>query len=69
MPKYVPAQGETWHWCRNCSNYPSRAAKMRRTRPRGGQVGRNASCEPSRESRRTLLGGHTASERARRLSR
>ena len=32
------------------------------------QVGRNASCAPSRESRRTLLSGHAAGERARRLS-
>jgi hypothetical protein len=36
MPTYVQAQGrDTWHWCRNCSNYPSRPAKTRATRPRG----------------------------------
>jgi hypothetical protein len=34
----------------------------------GEPPGRNASCAPSRESRRTLLGGHAAGERARRLS-
>jgi hypothetical protein len=36
MPTYVQAQGrDTWHWCQNCSNYPSRPAKSRTTRPRG----------------------------------
>jgi hypothetical protein len=36
MPTYVQAQGrDTWHWCQNCSNYPSRPARSRTTRPRG----------------------------------
>jgi hypothetical protein len=27
---YVQAQGSTcWHWCRNCSRYPSRVKRQR----------------------------------------
>ena len=39
MPTYVQAQGrDTWHWCQNCSNYPSRPAKSRTTRARNPAV-------------------------------
>jgi hypothetical protein len=32
---YVQAAGsDTWHWCRNCSHYPSNPAKKTTTRPR-----------------------------------
>ena len=24
---------DTWHWCRNCSNYPKTIVKRRQTRP------------------------------------
>lgn len=35
MAKYVQAEGsDNWHWCQNCSNYPSNIAKSRKTRPR-----------------------------------
>lgn len=28
MPTYVQApDSDTWHWCRNCSNYPDEIAK------------------------------------------
>jgi hypothetical protein len=35
MATYVQAaKSDTWHWCRNCSRYPSKPAKRRTTRPR-----------------------------------
>lgn len=34
MTTYVQAPGsDTWHWCKNCSHYPSHVAKRRTTRP------------------------------------
>lgn len=36
---YVQAPGsDTWHWCRNCSNYPSSIAKSQGTRPTTGEL-------------------------------
>ena len=29
-------RSETWHWCRNCSNYPITVARTRPTRPSSG---------------------------------
>lgn len=34
MATYVKTPGsDTWHWCRNCSDYPSRIDKTTNTRP------------------------------------
>ena len=34
MATYVKASGsDTWHWCRNCSNYPATIEKSTSTRP------------------------------------
>jgi hypothetical protein len=34
MTTYVQAVGKnTWHWCTNCSKYPSNIGKTRTTRP------------------------------------
>lgn len=36
MASYVRAPGsDTWHWCRNCSNYPETIASRRESRPSG----------------------------------
>jgi hypothetical protein len=32
MP-YVLSQSNTWHWCRNCSKYPSYPKQTKTTRP------------------------------------
>ncbi len=38
MATYVQGYGsDTWHWCRNCSNYPSSIAKRRETPPTTGE--------------------------------
>ena len=34
MATYVKGPNtDTWHWCRNCNNYPSTIAKSQSTRP------------------------------------
>lgn len=43
MPTYVQAPGrDSWHWCRNCNNYPSNPAKREthsgKERPRSGEL-------------------------------
>ncbi len=43
MPTYVQAAGsDSWHWCRNCSNYPKSPAKRQqqtgKTRPSSGEL-------------------------------
>lgn len=36
MALYVQgANTDTWHWCRNCSQYPSSVQKQQATRPSG----------------------------------
>ena len=36
---YVQGQRtDTWHWCRNCSNYPATVVKRRKTRPTSGDL-------------------------------
>ena len=30
---YVKSASGTWHWCRNCSKYPSSVVKTQTTRP------------------------------------
>jgi hypothetical protein len=29
---------DTWHWCRNCSNYPTAITKRRKTKPTYGDL-------------------------------
>ncbi len=43
MPTYVHAEGSTtWHWCRNCNNYPSNPSSSERhpagERPKSGTL-------------------------------
>jgi hypothetical protein len=43
MPTYVQApDSDTWHWCTNCSNYPSTVAKREyhegKERPSTGEL-------------------------------
>lgn len=43
MPTYVQAPGsDTWHWCKNCSKYPTVIAKSEfhpgKERPRSGEL-------------------------------
>ena len=34
MPTYVKTpEGDTWHWCKNCSKYPHNIGERRSTRP------------------------------------
>ncbi len=34
MATYVQAPGsDNWHWCKNCSNYPSTIEKSQTSRP------------------------------------
>jgi hypothetical protein len=33
MATYVQSNSNTWHWCRNCSKYPSAPKKTQTTRP------------------------------------
>ncbi|HEU4976231.1 MAG TPA: hypothetical protein VFT50_14150 [Baekduia sp.] len=33
MATYVLSNSNTWHWCRNCSHYPSHPKKTQTTRP------------------------------------
>jgi len=36
---YVKATGsDTWHWCRNCSNYPANPSTSRQTKPSSGEL-------------------------------
>ncbi len=41
MATYVRANGsDTWHWCKNCSNYPAanNIAEVSYTRPTKGEL-------------------------------
>jgi len=43
MPTYVQGYGsDTWHWCKNCTSYPSTIAKTEfhpgKERPRSGEL-------------------------------
>jgi len=41
MPTYVKRKNsDTWHWCKNCSNYPSEKVieKTRRSKPKGAKL-------------------------------
>lgn len=39
MPEYRRKKNsDTWHWCRNCSNWPTRNYESRRTKPRTGEL-------------------------------
>lgn len=40
MPTYKKRQGsDTWHWCKNCHNYPKGAGvTSRETKPTGGDL-------------------------------
>ena len=29
---------DTWHWCRNCSNWPTSRYTERHTKPTGGEL-------------------------------
>ena len=33
MATYVKSDSGTWHWCKNCSKYPSNPVKTQTTRP------------------------------------
>jgi hypothetical protein len=33
MATYVLSHSDTWHWCRNCSKYPSQIKKSQTNRP------------------------------------
>ena len=35
---YALSSYGTWHWCRNCSNYPSNPTKTQSTRPTSGEL-------------------------------
>lgn len=32
------AGSDTWHWCKNCSNYPSTCYETSRTKPTTGEL-------------------------------
>lgn len=43
MPLYVQAPGsDAWHWCKNCSSYPTNIAKSEthagKERPKSGEL-------------------------------
>lgn len=39
MPKYVKGPGsDTWHWCTNCSRYPSTVADVSYSKPSSGEL-------------------------------
>jgi hypothetical protein len=39
MTKYVKAKGsDTWHWCRNCSNYPTNIGDTKSIKPTSGEL-------------------------------
>jgi hypothetical protein len=43
MPTYVQAPGsDSWHWCENCTSYPSNIAKREthpgKERPKSGEL-------------------------------
>ncbi len=39
MPEYRKLKGhDTWHWCRNCSNWPTSNYDTRNTKPSGGEL-------------------------------
>ena len=43
MPTYVQGPGsDTWHWCKNCTSYPSTIVKREthsgKERPRSGEL-------------------------------
>lgn len=39
MPEYRKAKGsDTWHWCRNCSKWPTKDYEVRYTKPASGEL-------------------------------
>ena len=39
MTTWVKGFGsDTWHWCKNCSGYPSSIAKSQQTKPTSGEL-------------------------------
>lgn len=39
MATYVQGYGsDNWHWCKNCSNFPTNVAKSQSTRPTSGDL-------------------------------
>jgi hypothetical protein len=39
MPEYRKKKGsDTWHWCRNCSNWPRWDYDSRLTKPTSGEL-------------------------------
>ena len=38
MATYVRGNSDTWHWCKNCSNYPSKIEDTRSTKPTSGEL-------------------------------
>src|ERR687898_503272 len=77
MPTYVRAQGrDTWHWCRNCSHYPSPPAKTRGSCPlawcrsASDGAGRSPATAALRlvESTKTTTRGDTAMAETKRMT-
>lgn len=39
MSNYVKSpNSDTWHWCKNCSNYPSSVGSTSSTKPTSGEL-------------------------------
>ena len=39
MPEYRRKHGsDTWHWCRNCSNWPTSGYDSQHTKPTSGEL-------------------------------
>jgi hypothetical protein len=52
MPSYIqPPGSDTWHWCRNCSDYPSRIGATERL-PEGQRPSDGELCNECRDAER-----------------
>ena len=38
MATYVRGNSDTWHWCRNCSNWPTVDCEERYSKPSSGEL-------------------------------
>ena len=48
MPYRRRNDSDTWHWCRNCSNWPKSNYNERATKPRSGKLDRECKAKDRR---------------------
>jgi len=54
MPEYRKRKGkDTWHWCKNCSNWPTENYESTWTKPKDGELDNECRAKESAGTCRT----------------